>query len=55
LNQQLLVHIQADQSADYLDENSLPLRERLQDQGLLLSQLQIEADPNLPQDQSDEP
>ena len=55
LNQQLLVHIQADQSADYLDENSLPLRERLQDQGLLLSQLQIEADPNLPQDQPDEP
>ncbi|USP49113.1 flagellar hook-length control protein FliK [Alcaligenes faecalis] len=55
LNQQLLVHIQADQSADYLDENSLPLRERLQDQGLLLSQLQIEADPTLPQDQPDEP
>ncbi|MGG5150555.1 flagellar hook-length control protein FliK [Alcaligenes aquatilis] len=55
LNQQLLVHIQADQSADYLDENSLPLRERLQDQGLFLSQLHIEADPNLPQDVPDEP
>ncbi|MGO3868986.1 MAG: flagellar hook-length control protein FliK [Alcaligenes sp.] len=54
LNQQLLVHIQADQSAPYLDENSLPLRERLQDQGLILSQLQIEADPTLPQDPSDE-
>ncbi|WP_232466676.1 flagellar hook-length control protein FliK, partial [Alcaligenes faecalis] len=54
LNQQLLVHIQADQSADYLDENSLPLRERLQDQGLILSQLQIEADPTLPQDLPDE-
>lgn len=54
-NQQLLVHIQADQSAPYLDENSLPLRERLQDQGLILSQLQIEADPNLPQDLTDEP
>lgn len=55
LNQQLLVHIQADQSAPYLDENSLPLRERLQDQGLILSQLQIEADPSLPQDLTDEP
>lgn len=55
LNQQLLVHIQADQSAPYLDENSLPLRERLQDQGLTLSQLQIEADPNLRQDLTDEP
>ena len=55
LNQQLLVHIQADQSAPYLDENSLPLRERLQDQGLILSQLQIEADPNLPQDLTNEP
>ncbi|MGO3130643.1 MAG: flagellar hook-length control protein FliK [Alcaligenes sp.] len=55
LNQQLLVHIQADQSAPYLDENSLPLRERLQDQGLILSQLQIEATPTLPQDLSDEP
>ncbi len=54
LNQQLLVHIQADQSAPYLDENSLPLRERLQDQGLILSQLQIEADPTLPQDLPDE-
>jgi hypothetical protein len=50
----LLVHIQADQSAPYLDENSLPLRERLQDQGLILSQLQIEADPTLPQDLPDE-
>lgn len=55
LNQQLLVHIQADQSAPYLDKNSLPLRERLQDQGLILSQLQIEADPTLPQDPPDEP
>ncbi|GHC55005.1 flagellar hook-length control protein FliK [Alcaligenes pakistanensis] len=55
LNQQLLVHIQADQSAPYLDENSLPLRERLQDQGLVLSQLQIEADPSLPQDLTNEP
>lgn len=55
LNQQLQVHIQADQSADYLDEHSLPLRERLQDQGLFLSQLHIETDPNLPQDQPDEP
>lgn len=54
LNQQLLVHIQAEQSAPYLDQNSLPLRERLQDQGLILSQLQIEADPSLPQDPSDE-
>ncbi|AYR21975.1 flagellar hook-length control protein FliK [Alcaligenes faecalis] len=54
-NQQLLVHIQADQSADYLDEHSLPLRERLQDQGLFLSQLQIEAAPNRPQDEPDEP
>ncbi|QFY77308.1 flagellar hook-length control protein FliK [Alcaligenes faecalis] len=54
LNQQLLVHIQADQSAPYLDENSLPLRERLQDQGLILSQLQIEADTTQPQDLPDE-
>ena len=55
LNQQLQVHIQADQSADYLDEHSLPLRERLQDQGLFLSQLHIETDPNLPHDVPDEP
>ncbi|WP_426345639.1 flagellar hook-length control protein FliK [Alcaligenes sp. HNGD-HTN06] len=54
LNQQLLVHIQAEQSAPYLDEHSLPLRERLQGQGLILSQLQIEADPTLPQDLPDE-
>ena len=55
LNQQLLVHIQSDQSAPYLDENSLPLRERLQNQGLVLSQLQIEAESTLPQEPSDEP
>ena len=55
LNQQLLVHIQSDQSAPYLDENSLPLRERLQNQGLVLSQLQIEAESTLAQEPSDEP
>ncbi|HRL20491.1 MAG TPA: flagellar hook-length control protein FliK [Alcaligenes sp.] len=44
LDQQLLVSIQAGQSAPYLDEHSMPLRERLQEQGLHLSQLHIQAD-----------
>ncbi len=45
LDQQLLVNIQADNSASYLDEHSLPLRERLQEQGLHLSQLHIDTNP----------
>ena len=46
LDQQLLVNIQADGNfAPYLDEHSLPLRERLQEQGLHLSQLHIETSP----------
>lgn len=44
LDQQLLVNIQAQQSASYLDEHSLALRERLHEQGLHLSQLHIEAE-----------